>query len=108
MNYEFRELVEINANMEVVDVPFWNLHKEEQAGKYTFAWSLKNGATGYVFAAKTLVAKKKWMQDLNNAILVAKEDAGIAPAPAARGAGGAPDLPPSKPPQKRTSCRSCS
>eukprot|EP00038_Savillea_parva_P023433 m.40912 g.40912 ORF g.40912 m.40912 type:complete len:809 (+) comp6046_c0_seq2:199-2625(+) len=89
VNYEFREVIEITADMEVIDVAFWNLGKEEQAGKYTFAWSVKvNGGPGYVFATNSLPSKKRWMQDLNNAILVAKEEAGIAPAPLARGAVG--------------------
>lgn len=75
--------------------------------RYTFAWALKVGSSGYVFAAKTLIAKKKWMQDLNNAILVAKEEAGIAPAPLARGAAAGADAvqpppPASKPPKKST------
>jgi hypothetical protein len=46
--------------------------------RYTFAWALKNEkeGSGWVYASKTLAAKKKWMQDLNNAILSAKEKAG--------------------------------
>jgi hypothetical protein len=46
--------------------------------RYTFAWALKNEkeGAGWVYASKTLAAKKKWMQDLNNAILSAKEKAG--------------------------------
>jgi hypothetical protein len=66
---------------------------------------LKTGSSGYVFAAKTLVAKKKWMQDLNNAIVAVQELNGVAPTPLARGAGGAdsgakPPPPSSNPPSR--------
>jgi len=115
VSYEHRELIELTAAMEVVDVPFWNLQKEEQSGKYTFAWALKSGSTGHVFAAKSLVAKKKWMQLMNEALLVAKEKAGVAPAPVARGAAAAGAAvaaagaarPPSvaKPPPKKASAK---
>ncbi len=33
VNYSFKSTIELDAEYEVIDIPFWTLPKEEQAGK---------------------------------------------------------------------------
>ena len=64
--FTFKSTVELDEDYEVQDIPFWTLPKDEQNGKYAYAWALKKkGAKGsevsHVFAAMTLLNRKKWM-----------------------------------------------
>lgn len=85
LQFDFRELIELKENMEVVDVPFWNLSDSEQAGKYTFAWCLKTGSRDIWFAAKSLATKKKWMQAIQGCLDEMKDEKGARPDVATRG-----------------------
>eukprot|EP00040_Diaphanoeca_grandis_P021369 m.113851 g.113851 ORF g.113851 m.113851 type:complete len:782 (-) comp28302_c0_seq1:91-2436(-) len=84
-NFQFADYLEVNEKMEVNDVPFWDLHKEEQQGKYTFAWSLKTASKEYWFAAKSQPLKRQWMGAMANAVDAKKEAMGIKPEANARG-----------------------
>lgn len=88
VNFVFQKMIDLTADMEVADVPFWNLHKEEQTGKYTFAWSLKVKNVSHVFAAKSLATKKKWMTGMSNCIDILKDATGARPEVATRSADG--------------------
>lgn len=103
--FTFKSAVELDSDYEIVDIPFWTLPKDEQNGKYTYAWAIK-GKKGsqeisHIFAAKTLPSKKKWVASLQmNLDAIKDRKAGPPPAPA-RGAGGPADsapAPPSRPP----------
>jgi len=84
-NFQFADFLELTEKMEVNDVPFWDLHKEEQQGKYTFAWSLKTSNKEYWFAAKSQPYKRQWMSAMSNAIDAKKESMGIKPETNTRG-----------------------
>jgi len=80
LKFKFKALVELQPEMEVHEVPFWTLPKDEQNGKYSFAWSLNAGGEAlYVFAAKTLPAKKKWMQKMGDLLEDLRNDGMVAP-----------------------------
>jgi len=102
--FEFKEFVGLTERMEVVDVPFWNLHKDEQAGKYTFAWCLKTGNKDLWFAAKSLATKKKWMNAMQGCLDELKDAKGARPEVASRndsGAASAPAKPAAAAPSKK-------
>ena len=81
--YKYQSLCLLKKDMVVTEVPFWTLPKDEQNSKFSFAWALNiAGEQLFVFAAKTLPTKKKWMTQLTRLI----EDLG------AGGGGPAPDV----------------
>jgi hypothetical protein len=74
--FAFKSLLELTKEMTIAEMPFWTLPKEEQNGKYSFAWSIKLGDEPvHVFAAKTLPTKKKWMTLLNNSLDLLRAEA---------------------------------
>lgn len=67
--YQYKTMLELHKDMEVVEVRFWTLPKEEQGSKYSFTWGLKvKDETQHIFAAKTIPAKNKWMSLMRNCI----------------------------------------
>lgn len=106
--FDFKELLELKEDMEVVDVPFWNLSRDEQQGKYTFAWCLKTGSKDMWFAAKSLATKKKWMNAMQGCLDEMKDAKGARPEVAQRndGVGSALQKRPSQPTPKKTSKKS--
>jgi len=67
--YKYKSLCKLEPTMKTASVEFWKLPKDEQNSKFSFAWALKIGAEErYIFAAKTLPLKKKWMTQMNQLI----------------------------------------
>jgi len=67
--YKYKSLCKLEPTMKTGSVEFWKLPKDEQNSKFSFAWCLKIGAEErYIFAAKTLPLKKKWMTQMNQLI----------------------------------------
>jgi hypothetical protein len=76
--YSFKQPIEFAETQELVDVPYWTLPKDEQNGKYTYAWAI-NDQVGrfevqYLFAAKTLQVKKKWMSAMQTELDAIKDE----------------------------------
>jgi len=99
--YTFKSTVELDEGYEVSDVPFWTLPKDEQNGKYAYAWALKKktgkGEVCHVFAAKTLLNRKKWMGLMETSIETLRDKKSGPPeaaprGPSSAGAGGAPPI----------------
>lgn len=97
--FTFKSLVEFTDNQEVADIPFWTLPKDEQDGKYTYAWSLKTtdgkgkDLAVYTFATKSLQSKKKWMAAMTQCVERLK-DAKVGPPQIAPRSSAPSDLPP--------------
>jgi guanine nucleotide exchange factor VAV len=102
--YQYKSLCLLNKDMTTHEVPFWTLPKDEQNSKFSFAWALMVGGEQiYVFSAKTLPAKKKWMTQMNQLIEDMGTDQSAAPTVGGRekpviddlGSGGGAKPPPS-------------
>lgn len=75
--YKYKSLCKLEPTMKLASVEFWKLPKDEQNSKFSFAWCLKIGAEErYIFAAKTLPLKKKWMTQMNQLIEDMENDGG--------------------------------
>ena len=76
--FSFKQPIELSDTQELVDVPYWTLPKDEQNGKYTYAWAINEqvgrSEVQYLFAAKTLQAKKKWMSAMQTELDVMKDE----------------------------------
>ena len=67
--YKYKSLCLLKKDMVATEVPFWTLPKDEQNSKFSFAWALNiAGEQLFVFAAKTLTTKKKWMTQMTQLI----------------------------------------
>eukprot|EP00729_Bicosta_minor_P001740 gene1740-6643_t len=67
--YKYKSLCKLEPTMKLASVEFWKLPKDEQNSKFSFAWCLKIGAEErYIFAARTLPQKKRWMTQMNQLI----------------------------------------
>lgn len=63
--YKYKSLCKLEPTMKLASVAFWKIPRGEQNSKFSFAWCLKIGAEErYIFAAKTLPQKKKWMTQM--------------------------------------------